>query len=88
MSPLARTSHPTSRLARSDDVLNAAFIEGGEKDDINIFIDAMTCDPRPAETYKLERHKWTLSHGAGATVYQVSRSLYPCCCIADEFFFF
>lgn len=51
--------------------MNAAFIEGGEKDDINIFIDAMTCDPRPAETYKLERHNWTLSHGAGATVYQV-----------------
>jgi hypothetical protein len=55
----------------SDDVLNAAFIEGGEKDDINIFIDAMRCDPRPAETYKLERHNWTLSQGAGATVYQV-----------------
>ncbi|GHJ84096.1 hypothetical protein NliqN6_0498 [Naganishia liquefaciens] len=58
-------------MANSDDVLNAAFIEGGEKDDINIFIDTMTCDPRPAETYKLERHNWALSRGAGATVYQV-----------------
>lgn len=54
-----------------DDVLNAGFIEGAEKDDLNIFVDAMTCDPRPGETYKLKRSRWSLSQGAGATVYQV-----------------
>ncbi|KAJ9094035.1 hypothetical protein QFC21_006136 [Naganishia friedmannii] len=58
-------------MANSDDVLNAAFIEPGEKDDLNIFIDAMRCDPRPAETYKIKRARWSLSEGAGAEVYQV-----------------
>jgi mannose-6-phosphate isomerase class I len=51
--------------------LNAAFLEPGEKDDLNIFVDAMTCDPRPGESYKLKRTTWSLSAGAGATVYQV-----------------
>jgi hypothetical protein len=54
-----------------DDVLNAAFLEPGEKDDLNIFVDAMRCDPRPAETYKIKRQRWTMSEGAGAEVYQV-----------------
>ncbi|KAJ9103640.1 hypothetical protein QFC19_004215 [Naganishia cerealis] len=57
-------------MANSGNVLNAAFIEGGEKDDLEIFIDAMRCDPRPAESYKIEKSRWTLSKGAGASVYQ------------------
>ena len=36
-----------------------------------MFIDAVTCEPKSGDEYKLKKQEWKLSEGAGATVYKV-----------------
>jgi mannose-6-phosphate isomerase class I len=62
-------------MATSDNVMNLAFVPPSEKDDVNIFVDAVTCEPKPGEAYKIQRSKWAKSSGSGATVYKVSQGL-------------
>jgi hypothetical protein len=59
-------------MATSDNVLNVGFVSQSEKDSIDTFVEAVTCEPKDGEEYKLKRSEWNLSSGAGAGVYQVS----------------
>jgi len=63
-------------MATSDNVMNLAFVPPEEKDDVNIFIDAVTCEPASGESYKLARTRFSKSiaedtEEEGATVYKV-----------------
>lgn len=60
-------------MATSDNVLNLGFVPAAEKDSVDLFIDAVTCEPKSGETYKLSKQGWKLSSGAGATIYKVRR---------------
>ena len=58
-------------MATSDNVLNLGFVPAAEKDSVDMFIDAVTCEPKSGDEYKLKKQEWKLSEGAGATVYKV-----------------
>ncbi|KAG7529927.1 hypothetical protein FFLO_05332 [Filobasidium floriforme] len=58
-------------MATSDNVLNLGFVPAAEKDSVDLFIDAVTCEPKSGEEYKLSKQEWKLSSGAGATIYKV-----------------
>jgi mannose-6-phosphate isomerase len=61
-------------MATSDNVLNLGFVPAAEKDSVDLFIDAVTCEPKSGEEYKLSKQKWNLGSGAGATIYKVRHS--------------
>jgi len=61
-------------MATSDNVLNLGFVPAAEKDSVDMFIDAVTCEPKSGDEYKLKKQEWRLSEGAGATVYKVCLS--------------
>ena len=61
-------------MATSDNVLNLGFVPASEKDSVDLFIDAVTCEPKSGEEYKLSKQEWKLSSGAGATIYKVGLS--------------
>jgi mannose-6-phosphate isomerase len=61
-------------MATSDNVLNLGFVPAAEKDSVDLFIDAVTCEPKSGEDYKLSKQQWNLSSGAGATIYKVRHS--------------
>lgn len=62
-------------MATSDNVLNLGFVPAAEKDSVDLFIDAVTCEPKSGEEYKLSKQEWELSSGAGATIYKVRHSV-------------
>jgi hypothetical protein len=62
-------------MATSDNVLNLGFVSAAEKDSVDLFIDAVTCEPKSGEEYKLSKQEWKLSSGAGATIYKVRHSV-------------
>lgn len=53
--------------------MNLAFVPNKEKDDVNVFIDSVTCEPMAGHQYKLDRSAWKQSTGRSATVYKVRR---------------
>lgn len=61
-------------MATSDNVLNLGFVPAAEKDSVDLFIDAVTCEPKSGEEYKLSKQQWNLSSGARATIYKVRHS--------------
>lgn len=68
---------PRANLRSRDDVLNIGFVPEEEKDDVAVFMDAVTCKPAPGDSYRIPSHRWNLSDGAGADVYTVSDKTWP-----------